>query len=296
MSAKVHSQTDDDDNGLQVVGVGWGRTGTKTLYKVLTNDFGMKCYHMEEVKENSGAASLFYQIATSDPNDHKKRQKLFDQIFLSNTNDPYLATIDWPTTKFWRDLVDYYPNSKVLLTIRDPQKWYKSAQNSIVKVCEIMNNTLLVRLNIIKYLLPWLWRHMKVVEYCAMGKLPYQENINIDDVDITDSFCGKFQDKEYILDKFNRHIEQVKKYVSKDRLIIIDVTKHGYNELIDGLKDVKNIKIPNNKRGQPFPKLNSSSTKDMEHKIRIVKILCFITDVMVVGCVLLVGFLCYKLV
>ena len=95
-----------------------------------------------------------------------------------------------------------------------------------------------------------------IVDVCLIyyGRLSSEKEK--DNNEITDSMCGKFKDKEYIMDKFDKHIEAVKKYVAKDRLFIIDVRKDGYTELIEGIKDVA-IKIPNDKRCKKFPKMNS---------------------------------------
>ena len=303
MNANQQTETHDQQHcrGLRVVGVGWGRTGTKTICQVLSNDFGLKCHHMEETMKNR-TGDLFCELGCMDPNDTKSKHKLFDQIFHSNSNSnsnsnsadinkqPYLATVDWPTTKFWRDLVDHYPNSKVLLTIRDPEKWYESANDSICKLFDIIENSLIMRLGIVKYLFPWFWTQQRMGVYCVFDKLPNEKNKN--EIDITDSWCGKFDDKEYIINKFNKHIEQVKKYVSKDRLIIFDITKHGYDELINGLKDVA-VKIPYEKQGQKLPKLNSK--QEWNEKIRIGNIVRIVTDIVVVGAICALVFFTYKL-
>lgn len=34
----------------------------------------------------------------------------------------YHACVDWPSAYYWRDLVDAYPDAKVLLTIRSAEK------------------------------------------------------------------------------------------------------------------------------------------------------------------------------
>ena len=281
-----------ENKGLRVIGVGWGRTGTKTLCKVLTDDFGLKCHHMEEVFAND-TANLFYQLAMLDPNDTKTRHKLFDQIFDSNskTKNAYLATVDWPTTKFWRELIDYYPNAKVLLSIRDPEKWYKSASQTIWKAHRIMQNCLLIRLKLYKFIPPMFY-HEQMMTTCLDDKLPSEKNM--DDCNITSSMCGKFNDKEYIINKFNKHIEQVKEYVSKDRLVIIDVTKHGYDQLIEGIKDVA-IKIPNDKRGQKFARTNTNSGREWRNRIMFATIARATFDVIIVAIVTGVVFKAYQM-
>lgn len=46
----------------------------------------------------------------------------------------YQAAVDWPSCHFWRDLALHYPKAKVLLTARDPEKWFASFSDTILKV------------------------------------------------------------------------------------------------------------------------------------------------------------------
>ena len=46
----------------------------------------------------------------------------------------YQATVDWPSTSFWRELRQVYPEAKVILTLRDSQQWYTSVMNTIWKL------------------------------------------------------------------------------------------------------------------------------------------------------------------
>ena len=39
--------------------------------------------------------------------------------------------VDYPGCKFWRELIDYYPDAKVLHSIRDPERWFESTQATI---------------------------------------------------------------------------------------------------------------------------------------------------------------------
>jgi hypothetical protein len=46
----------------------------------------------------------------------------------------YRATVDWPAAAFWRELVEHYPDAKVLLSVRDADRWYDSVMNTIYPV------------------------------------------------------------------------------------------------------------------------------------------------------------------
>ena len=44
-----------------------------------------------------------------------------------------------PSAAYWRDLIDVYPDAKVLLTYRSPESWWKSFSNTIVP--SVLNGT-----------------------------------------------------------------------------------------------------------------------------------------------------------
>ena len=46
----------------------------------------------------------------------------------------YQATVDWPGMCFWRELGAAYPEATVILTVRDPERWYDSAAETILRV------------------------------------------------------------------------------------------------------------------------------------------------------------------
>ena len=50
---------------------------------------------------------------------------------LGRLFDGYQATVDWPGCSFYRELMRQYPEAKVILTVRDPERWYDSARQTI---------------------------------------------------------------------------------------------------------------------------------------------------------------------
>jgi hypothetical protein len=115
MSSLSNNQT------IKVIGAGFGRTGTASLRDAL-NILGFKCYHMREVMHNikSSHANLWLQAYEGKLTD-------YDMIFKSSSKDqnPYTATVDWPSTTVYTKLMEQYPDAKVILTVRDPESWYK---------------------------------------------------------------------------------------------------------------------------------------------------------------------------
>jgi hypothetical protein len=103
---------------LQVIGAGFGRTGTLSLKLALEQlGFG-PCHHMVEVFAHPETIPLWIAAADGRPD--------WPAIF-----DGYGSTVDWPTATFYRELAEAYPDAKVILTERDPESWFASTQATI---------------------------------------------------------------------------------------------------------------------------------------------------------------------
>ena len=103
---------------LKVIGSGLGRTGTMSL-KLALEQLGLgPCHHMVEVFAHPESIPLWIAAGAGKPD--------WDAIFAG-----YQAMVDYPGCKFWRELMDYYPDAKVLHSLRDPDKWFDSTQATI---------------------------------------------------------------------------------------------------------------------------------------------------------------------
>jgi len=75
---------------LQIIGSGFGRTGTRSLKDALEQlGFG-PCHHMEEVFTNPQQVAHWQAIAAG-------RQVEWNEVFAG-----YNAQIDWPGSHVWR--------------------------------------------------------------------------------------------------------------------------------------------------------------------------------------------------
>jgi hypothetical protein len=103
---------------LKVVGSGLGRTGTKSLQSAL-NRLGVgPCYHMVEVFSHPEHMQLWIDAGAGRPN--------WEALFAG-----YHSTVDYPGARYWRELAAYYPDAKVLHSVRDPDQWFDSTQATI---------------------------------------------------------------------------------------------------------------------------------------------------------------------
>lgn len=107
---------------LQVIGPGFGRTGTNTLkYALEMLDLG-PCHHMEEVFPNPQQLAYWQALAAGESVD-------WDQVF-----EGYRSQVDWPGAHVWRELAAAYPEAKVILTVRPEEDWWRSFSNTIGKL------------------------------------------------------------------------------------------------------------------------------------------------------------------
>jgi hypothetical protein len=103
---------------LEVIGAGWGRTGTASL-KLALELLGLDpCYHMLEVIRNPAFVPLWMEVAAGRPD--------WNGIF-----EGYRATVDFPACLHWRALLSQWPDAKVLLSVRPSDIWFESTQETI---------------------------------------------------------------------------------------------------------------------------------------------------------------------
>ena len=104
---------------MQVIGAGLGRTGTTSLKLALETLLGEPCYHMYEAMNRPGDAAGWQLVADGhDPG--------WDRLLAG-----WGATVDWPTAAFYAEQADAFPDAKVLLSYRDSEAWWTSADKTI---------------------------------------------------------------------------------------------------------------------------------------------------------------------
>ena len=205
---------------LQIIGAGYGRTGTLSTYTAL-NQLGFPCYHMSEVLENPQNKShldFWNQVANSATG----QQHDWEEVFSN-----YRATVDNPGCAVWNELWEAYPQAKVLVTLhpKGAEGWYESAYNTIYFTRRSWQFKLL------SYFTPFA-RKMRNMT----NKLIWQR-----------SHQGTMEDKQAAIDRYNAHIEEVKMAVPADRLLLYSVDQ-GWSPLCEFL----GVEIPD----KPFPRMN----------------------------------------
>lgn len=106
---------------LQVIGAGLGRTGTTSLKAALEQLLGGPCYHMYEVRERPKDPDVWGDA-------YEGRLPDWESFFGG-----YRAVVDWPAAPFWSQLAAVFPEAIILLSVRDPDAWWKSASSTIFR-------------------------------------------------------------------------------------------------------------------------------------------------------------------
>ena len=215
---------------LRVIGAGFGRTGTASLKVALEKLLGAPCYHMIEVFAHMEDARTWDAASRGAPVD-------WDRLFAG-----YQATVDWPGCSFYRELLRHYPEAKVILTVRDPERWYDSAKETIYFVRHAIppwTRVILPRMRVFRRMLDRIaWDGM---------------------------FRGRFEDRAFAIDAFNRHNDQVRRDVPAERLLVYQVSE-GWEPLCAFL----GVAVP---EGKPFPHLNDAAEfrARVERGVRVIR-------------------------
>jgi sulfotransferase family protein len=104
---------------MKVIGAGLPRTATTTQLVVLEQlGFG-PCYHMRDLLADlQKGLPLWEDVAAGRPD--------WERIFGDAQ-----STVDWPAARYWRQLMDVYPEAKVLLSVREADGWVRSMRDTV---------------------------------------------------------------------------------------------------------------------------------------------------------------------
>ena len=129
--------TDAKQDFLDVICVGFGRTGTTTLASAL-NTLGYKTYHGNEMFANPEC--MHHKQIWIDFRNKTNNNEIISKEDWKKIYKNYNATSDWPSASFYKELIKLNPNCKVILTIRDKNKWFKSFYSTLYQIYTISNN------------------------------------------------------------------------------------------------------------------------------------------------------------
>ena len=114
---------------LTIIGAALPRTGTTSL-KTALEQLGHKVFH-GSIAFQPGAIKyvpLFYEVARADETENPTQyRQALDAVVEELSADGFTAILDQPGCWIYRELLEYYyPNAKILHTVRDQNAWAKS--------------------------------------------------------------------------------------------------------------------------------------------------------------------------
>ena len=215
---------------IQVIGAGMGRTGTLSLKQALEELGYVKCHHMFELLQNPPQLPYWKELYKNGTTD------------LDTLLTGYMAIVDFPGALFYKKLMQKYPDAKVILTVRDPEKWYKSCRDTIFNMPEGFDRFMMKLVGLFK---PEVGHISRTLDFNkeAIWKVLFED---------------KFSDKTFAINTFNKWNEEVKQYVPKDKLLVFEV-QEGWEPLCAFL----NKPVP----ATPFPRVNDTEEFNARKKI-----------------------------
>ena len=196
---------------LSVIGAGFGRTGTLSLRTALEQLGLGPCYHMSEVFERPEDIEVWNRVAAGERID-------WEALFAG-----YHSAVDWPVCAYYRQLAEHYPQAKVILTVRDPERWYQSA---------------------IKTIFPTMTGSPIGNDAVGHAQARMARKIILEQ-----TFGGRVDDREHVLAVYERHIEEVRRTILPERLLVYQVAD-GWEPLCRFL----DRPVP----AEPFPQVNTT--------------------------------------
>ena len=199
---------------LEIIGPGFGRTGTNSLKLALEYlGFG-PCHHMFEVRDNPELLPDWQAAARGETVD-------WDQVFRG-----YRSQVDWPGARYRRELVRHFPDAKVILSVRDPDAWFDSVQATIAPFIAARGTHPSPHVN-------------------AIAEMGYQTVV-------AQVFDNRMSERGQATRVFREHIAEVQSEIPADRLLTFDL-REGWQPLCAFLEvEVPDTPFPRTNSSKEF--------------------------------------------
>lgn len=174
---------------LQVIGSGFGRTGTASL-KIALEKLGFgPCHHMTEIFGHPEQVATWQAYVAGQPVDWGK--------FFED----YRSQVDWPGALAWRELAAAYPDAKVIHSVRPEDSWWASFSATIAQLISTYRDN--------DTLPPHSIAMMGAMETAFANQI----------------FRGPCTDRDVALAAYRKHTEAVRAAIPPGRLLVYDVAE-----------------------------------------------------------------------
>jgi len=208
---------------MHVIGTGYGRTGTTSLTAALVQlGFG-PCLEAGDVFRNPRLIRPLLGAVEGKPTN-------WEEIFAG-----YKSMVCEPVTPCWRRLVEYYPEAKVVHTVRDPEQWISSIQRTLLKRrrhIDTLYGRAAIRMS-----------SMLGTDFAPLIRL-FQRTLEGQALKTVTE-----RKPERAIEQFQAHTDQVVEAVPADRLLIYDI-RDEWRPLCEFL----GVPVPT----EPFPRMSTT--------------------------------------
>eukprot|EP00096_Caligus_rogercresseyi_P002285 TRINITY_DN1436_c1_g1_i1.p1 TRINITY_DN1436_c1_g1~~TRINITY_DN1436_c1_g1_i1.p1 ORF type:complete len:257 (-),score=59.41 TRINITY_DN1436_c1_g1_i1:164-934(-) len=209
---------------LAVLGAGLPRTGTASLRNALEILYPEgPCYHMFVfVREGDSADADHWNKALDGKTTKEDWYKFFDK-------GGFRCAVDYPAAFFYKELLEAYPDAKVVLTVRDPLAWHDSCYSTIFG--EHKNEAM-----------PWIYYLTGFAKRYVVPRRLGETLVPGFKMTLKEANQSGPQASEAYFEKW---LSQVKEHVPSEQLLVFDV-REGWEPLCGFLgKPIPDVPFPN---------------------------------------------------
>jgi Sulfotransferase domain len=201
---------------LKLVNAGLGRTGTTSLQVALDRLGIGPCFHMFDVVEDDERLRQWERVVCD--GERPDWGALFDG---------YGAAVDGPCTVYYEQISAAFPEAKVILTVRDAERWYRSTYDTLYQFV------------------------LRSAQNPPRPGSRQARLLRLVGTMVWDGlFGGRFEDERHAVEVYHRHNEEVVRTLGADAVLVYDV-KQGWEPLCGFL----GVDVP----PEPFPHANDAA-------------------------------------
>jgi hypothetical protein len=210
---------------MKLIGAGLPRTATTTQMFALEQLGLGRCYHMRDLLVDLESGLPLWESADQGAPE-------WERIFGDAG-----STVDWPSARYYRELMSYYPEAKVLLSVRDAEDWVPSMRQTVWGIFH--GDSVIRHLCDARAVIDPLWRRYAAL----MRSMTWEEEAGV--------LAGETYTDEGLAAVMERWNQTVIDTVPAERLLVWN-PREGWDPLCEFL----DTDIPS----EPLPRLNDTNS------------------------------------
>ena len=232
----------NDAPGIEVIGAGMGRTGTKSLQAAL-DLLGYRTYHFPLPKH----AETWARFADGDDGVSS------EDVFAMIARDGFTATCDNPSADCYAQQLAQFPRAKVVLTVRDSGAKWAASWRVLMRFVAVQERPFSLAYPTFVQWVPFMraWKRMRGLIGTHLGLAPGA---------LVRGWAARPDADAWLAAQYEAHNAQVRARVPPAQLLVFNV-KEGWAPLCAFLGKV----VPD----VPFPHVNESAEIELATKLHV---------------------------